>query len=266
MMAKKIVIRQLNEAEQLIETGQLIRLTWNMEPIPLHQALATIKNGGLILGAYMGEKMVGFTYSFPGFAAGRFYLCSHLLAVLPPYRGKNIGELLKQEQAKLAQELGYSLIKWTFDPLESRNAHLNLNKLRARGVLYSPNHYGELTDDINKDLPSDRLIIEWSLNDQPLERTKQIDEQFLLLKSDINQSPVKTDIYRQLKTFNSEIYFIEIPTNIQVLKQGNIHLANQWRLATREVFITLFNRGYEATDIILKGNDLSSYYVLRRIK
>lgn len=265
-MSENIYIRQLNEAEQLVETGKLIRLTWNMEPIPLHHALATIKNGGIILGAYIERKMIGFLYSFPGFVDGKSYLCSHLLAVLPDFRGKNVGEMLKVEQARLAREMGYSLITWTFDPLESRNAHLNLNKLRARGAIYSPNHYGELTDDINKDLPSDRLIIEWSLNNQPLEPIRQIDKRYILLESDSEQIPIKNYFDRHLKTNHSDTYFIEIPTNMQVLKQHNISLANQWRLATREVFITLFNRGYEATDIILKDNNLSSYYVLRKMK
>src|SRR5690625_1617990 len=211
MMSENIYIRQLNQAEQLVETGQLIRLTWNMEPIPLHQLLTTIKNGGIVLGAYIDEKMIGFSYSFLGFVDEKTYLCSHLLAVLPDYRGKDVGEILKIEQAKIARKLGYSLITWTFDPLESRNAHLNLNKLRARGTIYSPNHYGELTDNINKDLPSDRLIIEWSLNDQPLEPIQQIDERYILLESDSEQIPIKKNLDKHLELNHTEIYFIEVP-------------------------------------------------------
>src|SRR5699024_2652003 len=138
------------------------------------------------------------------------------LTVLPEYRGRNVGEMLKVEQATLAREMGYSLIKWTFDPLESRNAHLNLNKLRARGTIYSPNHYGGLTDNINKNLISVRLIIEWPLNEQPLEAIQEIDERYILLESDHNQIPMKTSIYKQLESYHSEIYFIEIPVNIQV--------------------------------------------------
>lgn len=263
-MAGNIEIRQLLTTEQLAKTQEVERAVWNMEPIPLHQTFTAIKNGGIALGAYDGDKMVGYVYGFPGFAEGKTYLCSHMLGILPGYRGKQIGETLKIEQAKVARRLGYSLMTWTFDPLESRNAHLNLNKLRARGAVYSPDHYGELTDDLNQGLPSDRLIIEWELHVEPLKPVRSLDKELLLLDVDSNHEPMLTKLFDQTSLPKSDVFFVKVPLNFQDIKRDNIDLANKWRLTTRRVFVHLFEKGFQATDIIVNKDRSWGYYVLRK--
>lgn len=264
-MAGNIDVRQLFTTEELAKTQEVERAVWNMEPVPLHQSFTAIKNGGISLGAFDGDKMIGYVYGFPGFSNGKIYLCSHMLGILPEYRGLQIGKLLKNEQAKIARELGYSLMTWTFDPLESRNAHLNLNKLRARGAVYSPDHYGELTDDLNQGLPSDRLIIEWSLNEQPLEPILSVQADNVLLDSDAKGDPHVTEAFQQDTLSLSNEYFVKIPLNFQDIKQDNIALAKKWRLMTRKVFVHLFEKGYHATDVIFSDDQSWGYYVLSRI-
>src|SRR5699024_188214 len=104
---------------------------WETEIVPPHQTITVVRNGGLMLGAYDGEKLIGFSYSFPGFANDERYLCSHMLGIHPDYRSRGIGRQLKEVQLKTARSMGYKKITWTFDPLETRNAYLNLSKLRG---------------------------------------------------------------------------------------------------------------------------------------
>jgi len=264
-MANNIEIRQLFTTEQLADTQKIERAVWNMEPIPLHQTFTAVKNGGIVLGAYVDKKMVGYVYGFPGFSEGKIYLCSHMLAILPEYRGKKIGETLKIEQANVARQFGYSLMTWTFDPLESRNAHLNLNKLRARGAIYSPNHYGELKDDLNQGLPSDRLIIEWELNEQPLEPIQSVEKDYLLLDVNAKDEPIMTKVFQQDNLPSSQVFFAKIPLNFQTIKRENFELATRWRLMTRRIFVRLFKDGYQATDVIFNDDYSWGYYVLRKI-
>ncbi|HLS07111.1 MAG TPA: GNAT family N-acetyltransferase [Bacillota bacterium] len=264
-MTGNIDVRQLFTTEELAKTQEVERAVWNMEPIPLHQSFTAIKNGGISLGAFDGDKMVGYVYGFPGFSNGKVYLCSHMLGILPEYRGLQIGKMLKIEQANIARELGYSLMTWTFDPLESRNAHLNLNKLRARGAVYSPDHYGELTDDLNQGLPSDRLIIEWSLNEQPLEPISSIQKDYVLLDIDANGEPYMTETFQQDTLPLSNVFFVKIPLNFQDIKQDNFTLAKKWRLMTRKVFVHLFEKGYQATDVIFTNDRTWGYYALKQI-
>lgn len=263
-MAGNIEIRQLLTTDQLADIQKIEHAVWNMEPIPLHQTFTAVKNGGIALGAYDGEQMVGYVYGFPGFSGGKTYLCSHMLGILSEYRGQQIGEKLKLEQANVARRLGYSLMTWTFDPLESRNAHLNLNKLRARGAVYSPNHYGELKDDLNQGLPSDRLIIEWDLHEQPLAPIQSVSQDQLLLDID-NNEPVITEAFHMINTTEEGPFFVKVPLNFQNIKQDDIEHAKNWRLMTRRVFVPLFEKGFQATDVVFNKGESFGYYVLRKV-
>jgi len=104
--------------------------------------------------------LVGVVY---GFATREAHvLHSHYMAVHPEYRGGGLGEQLKRSQAQWCLANGYTAMRWTFDPLQLTNAHLNLNKLGAIGVAYRENLYGTLGG-INGSLPSDRLVVLWDL-------------------------------------------------------------------------------------------------------
>jgi predicted GNAT superfamily acetyltransferase len=125
-MRSNVTIKLLKTLEEVRDMEKLERDVWKMDPIPNHQTLTAAKNGGILLGAYAGDEIVGFNYGFPGFRSPNVYLCSHMTGVYPNYQKRGLGRLLKEKQHETALEYGYSLITWTFDPLESLNANLNL--------------------------------------------------------------------------------------------------------------------------------------------
>lgn len=157
-----IEFRDLRTAEDLAPLPEFEKFIWggDSEMVSVNVLVATIEEGGMALAAYDGSSLVGVAY---GFATREpTVLHSHYLAVHPSYRGRGLGEQLKREQAAWCRAHGYTAMRWTFDPLQLPNAHLNLNKLGAVGVAYKVNLYGSLGG-INGSLPSDRLVVRWDL-------------------------------------------------------------------------------------------------------
>jgi predicted GNAT superfamily acetyltransferase len=131
--------------------------------IPRRVFVVAQRIGGQVLGAFDGDTMVGFAMSLPGYRDGRSYLHSHMLAVLPGYRNAGIGRRLKLAQRDDAILRGFGLMEWTFDPLEIKNAHLNIARLGAIVRRYQPDFYGPSTSPLQGGLPTDRLYAEWWL-------------------------------------------------------------------------------------------------------
>lgn len=256
-MTKQIKIKQLTMMQELYQAQEVEEAVWKMSPIPVHQTFTVLNNGGIILGAFAGEKMIGFLYSFPGFDGEQIYLCSHMMGILPEYREAGLGKKLKLTQYDIAREKGYTMITWTYDPLESQNAYLNLHKLGSVGAIYKMNYYGNMTDKLNQGLRTDRFQIEWHLDDRTNERPKRIDEAKLLIRINEHGEPIV-----DLEKYNAdgEYWFVPIPAYFQTIKQENIKLAKQWRRTTGEVFEKLFSHGYIAKDLIRNENDQFSYY------
>jgi predicted GNAT superfamily acetyltransferase len=119
--------------------------------------------GGQVIGAFEGKTMVGFAMSLPGYRSGKAYLHSHMLAVLPAYRNSGLGRRMKVAQRDDALKKGFERIEWTFDPLEIKNAHLNIARLGAIVRRYMPDFYGPSTSPLQGSLPTDRLVAEWWL-------------------------------------------------------------------------------------------------------
>lgn len=264
MVSNSIEIRMLTTMEELYEVQKIETEVWNMDPIPVHQTFTALKNGGILLGAFDGKKMVGFLYSFAGFEEGSAYLCSHMLGILPAYQTDGLGVKMKMKQAETARKLGYRLITWTYDPLESRNAYLNLHKLRGIGAIYKVNHYGAMKDELNQGLPSDRIQMKWFINETPDNQIYHYDRQKLLLDADANGVPMLTSFFKRSDWMRTDVSFVAIPMRFQKMKQTNFELAKQWRMETRLVFQTLFDEGFQATDLLLDRDQALSYYVLTK--
>src|SRR6202011_5083860 len=132
--------------------------------VPRELLLTMQQNGGLVHGAFRADgRLGGFCFAFLGMRNGQLRLCSHQLGVIPQFRGSGIGIALKQAQQQDALRLGYELVTWTFDPLEARNAYINLHRLGCIARVYDRNHYGSMEDDLNRGLTSDRFEAEWWL-------------------------------------------------------------------------------------------------------
>jgi predicted GNAT superfamily acetyltransferase len=131
--------------------------------IPRRVFLVAQRIGGQVLGAFDGDTIVGFAMALPGFRDGHPYLHSHMLAVLSDYRNAGLGRRLKLAQREDAIARGFELMEWTFDPLEIKNAHLNIARLGAIARRYKPDFYGPSSSPLQGGLPTDRLYAEWWL-------------------------------------------------------------------------------------------------------
>lgn len=167
----EIVIRRLETLPEFEEAVRLQKEIWgfrDIELLPLRLFVVASKVGGQILGAFDGERMVGFLLAIPGLKPGQgrpwTYLHSHMAGVLPEYRNRKIGRMLKLEQREMALAAGIRLVEWTFDPLEIRNAWFNIERLGAVVRRYVLNQYGVTTSMLHGGLPTDRCVAEWYLD------------------------------------------------------------------------------------------------------
>src|ERR1039457_1808434 len=139
------------------------------ELVPLRIFSLAPKIGGQVIGAWDGETLVGFAFSIPGIRSGQLYLHSHMLAVKEGYRDTGLGRRIKLFLREDAIARAYALLEWTFDPLEIKNAYLNLERLGAIARRYNINQYGITSSPLQGGLPSDRLIAEWWLKSKRVE-------------------------------------------------------------------------------------------------
>jgi predicted GNAT superfamily acetyltransferase len=164
--ADSVELRRCKGIEDFRACVALQKEVWNFsdaELVPLRMFVVADKVGGQVMGAFDGRQMVGFALSIPGTRSGHIYLHSHMLAVRKDHRNGGLGRRLKLMQREDALARGIELIEWTFDPLEIKNAYLNIEKLGAIARRYNINQYGITSSPLQGGLPSDRLIAEWWL-------------------------------------------------------------------------------------------------------
>src|SRR5712672_3141956 len=170
--SEAISIRRCQGLDELRACVALQKEIWNFtdaELVPLRMFVVAEKVGGQVMGAFDGKEMVGFALSVPGTRSGHLYLHSHMLAVRKDHRNGGLGRRLKLLQRDDALARGIELIEWTFDPLEIKNAYLNIEKLGAIARRYTINQYGITSSPLQGGLPSDRLIAEWWLKSTRVE-------------------------------------------------------------------------------------------------
>lgn len=287
-------IHILTQPSEFLAVEELQRKVWpgsDIEIIPSHLLISSCKHGGLCIGAYSKEnQLVGFVYGLPGIYSTpdgpRLMHYSHMLGIHPNFRDQGLGFLLKRAQWQMVRKQGVDRITWTYDPLLSKNAHLNITKLGAVCNTYHIEYYGELRDGLNIGIPTDRFEVDWWVNSRRVERklSRQVRRQLDLAhylsaeaqiinpsKLDENGYPVPGELQLPFelkedlldKDEYPAILLTEIPANYLELKEYDKSLSFAWRLHTREIFINLFRHGYLVTDFIyLKGTRPRSMYVL----
>jgi len=272
-----VEIRHVQTIDELRACEDLQFHAWRMpeyrEVVPLHLLVAGQKAGGLLLAAFDGSRVVGFVFGFPGRTReGRPYHYSHMMAVAPDLQGRGIGWQLKcaQREAVLAQGLDRTC--WTYDPLEVRNAHLNIAKLGAVCRTYLRDLYGSMTDGLNAGLPSDRFQVDWWIAGRRVaERLARrggagvAEPGAWALPGVETAGGLRAPGSLNLDTGQARLA-IEIPANYQAVKSVDRDLALAWRLATREALEACFAAGYVAVDLVwLRGDPGGrAYYVLER--
>jgi len=177
--ADAIVIRKCHQLDEMRACVALQKEVWNFSDadlVPLRMFVVAEKVGGQVIGAFAGNEMAGFTLSVPGARGGHSYLHSHMLAVRKQDQNAGVGRRIKLFQREDALARGFELIEWTFDPLEIKNAYLNIEKLGAVARRYTVNQYGITSSPLQGGLPTDRLVAEWWLKSKRVESLLQTGE------------------------------------------------------------------------------------------
>lgn len=226
-----INIRAVETIAEFRAVEELQKEVWgipDLDVVPLTHLIAAKAAGGVLLGAFDREALVGFVYGFVAQDDGEIAHHSHMLAVKQAYRNFNLGCKLKfaQREAVLAQ--GINLITWTFDPLQSLNAYFNFSKLGVISDRYLINFYGEEAASFLHQSGTDRFWVKWILNSERV--VKRLD---------------KTDVPREDL---ADKLSIEIPGDINALQQHNPGLAREWRERTRRAFTEAIEAGYVVID------------------
>jgi predicted GNAT superfamily acetyltransferase len=164
-------VQALGDFERCVEIQLAVWGYSDGDLIPKRVFIVANSIGGQVIGAFHRDEMVGFAMALPGYRDGKSYLHSHMLAVLPGYRNAGLGRRLKLAQRDDAVGRGFDRMEWTFDPLEIKNAHLNIVRLGAIARRYLRDFYGPSTSPLQGGLPTDRLVAEWWLRSDRVRRT-----------------------------------------------------------------------------------------------
>ena len=275
-------IKLLENSDEMAQVEDLQRIVWpgsETDVVPGHILLTFAHNGGLVLGAFEGGVLRGLLFGFPGiyFTADgpRPKHCSHQMGIHPDARDKGIGYSLKRAQWQIVRKQGLDRITWTYDPLLSRNGHLNIGRLGAVCSTYVNDLYGSMRDGLNAGLPSDRFQVDWWVNTRRVQGCMNSNHgpelkltDYLAANAQILYPVTSKDAYFQpagdMQVPEANLLLAEIPSDFISLKKDDFELALAWRLLTRHVFETCFSAGYIVTDFIFEkeGERQRSYYVL----
>lgn len=246
-----VVIRDIDSIAEVHAVEALQKEIWgipDIEVVPLTQLVAAKTSGGVLVGAFDAENLIGFAYGFVGQERGAWVHHSHMLAVRPEYRSHDLGFRLKLAQRERVLAQGIRVMTWTFDPLQSLNAYFNINKLGVIADRYYANFYGEDAASFLHRNATDRLWVSWLLdNDRVIERLKRsasIDappDLPRLVEVDADEGPRLDDMDEGL---SSDRISIEIPADINAVERRDLELAHEWRTATRRAFTRALNAGF----------------------
>lgn len=239
MQTATVTIRHIDNVADIRAVEQLQKEVWgipDLDVVPLTQLVAAKEAGGTLIGAFDDDVLVGFVYGFASFEFGKHAHHSHMLAVKPEYRNHDLGRRLKLAQREQVIAQGIDLITWTFDPLQSLNAHFNFNKLGVVADRYLPDFYGDEPASFLHQTGTDRLWVSWFVS-----------EPSFPLVFDSNDSIT-----------------IEIPGDINSLVQQQPQTARKWREETRHAFMEAIKAGYVVVGFT-RENDVGKYLLQRSV-
>jgi predicted GNAT superfamily acetyltransferase len=272
-----IVIRDLDSFDDLKKVEKLEQEVWGLsdrDVLPLTMAVATKAAGSIWVGAFDGAQLVGFVFGFLGMEDGRLMLHSHMLAVRDPYRRLDLGYKLKSAQRERALAMRVPLMTWTFDPLQSRNAHLNFSKLGVISSCYKVDFYGPETSSVLHRNSTDRLWVKWPMSSRRVQQRLQghdsrnevmdaLSRLVPLIRFNADGKPVRTDLPAALAR---QRIAIEIPSDIGSIEAKDSDLAKEWRQATRWAFQEALQSGFFVAEFCrtVRGQQGPSAYVLEK--
>ncbi|MGA8150501.1 MAG: hypothetical protein WB952_06090 [Terriglobales bacterium] len=277
-----VILRNLESFDDLKQAEALEKEVWQLSDLdttPLTLAVATKEAGAIWVGAFDGEKLVGFAFGFLALEHGCLSLHSHMLAVQASYRNLELGYKLKlaQRDRVLAMRIGdlrVNEMTWTFDPLQSKNAHLNFTKLGVIAETYRVDFYGPETSSVLHRNSTDRLWVKWPIASRRVQdrlqgrdpRAEMLDALKTLtplVQFNGDGKPVRTDLEAALRR---QRIAIEIPGDIVSVEGKDPALAREWRLQTRWAFTEALKAGFLVADFCrtVRGQQGPSAYLLEK--
>jgi len=252
-----ITIRDIKTIAEMREVEVLQKEVWGVDDLDIFPAMGLrplIEIGAVLIGAYDGQELVGFVFGFPGLVNGKPIIHSDMLAVKASHRSLGLGYLLKLAQREAALKLGVNEITWTYDPLQSRNAHLNFGKLGVICDRYEVNFYGETSSFLHS-TGTDRFWVTWLLaSDRVVQRT----EQHILPELDhvqLSGFPRLIRVGPNGQPLNEEVQDVVPSLAIEIPTELSSETALKWREATRNAFADSIARGYFVEDFYVNESD-----------
>ena len=242
-----VVIRDIETLEEMHEVEQLQREVWGVEDLEIYPALALKPQkevGATLIGAFAEGRMVGFVFGFPGILDGETIIHSDMLGISPAYRSNNLGYLLKCAQRDAAIKLGVKRITWTFDPLQSRNAHFNFSKLGVIADRYYIDYYGVTSSFLHR-YGTDRLWVTWILDDESVKSPP----------ADIEGLPHLVRVGENVEPILNAEPITDTRVVIEIPRELNEH-QKLWRMATRDAFTRALEQGF-----IVRGFYKGKYFL-----
>lgn len=267
-----IIIRDVHEPAEIRELEELQKEVWglpDLDVVPFAHLVAVKEAGGVLVGAFDGHTPVGFIYGFGSYEHGQFAHHSHMLAVKPAYRNHNLGHTLKLAQRQRVVAQGVKFMTWTFDPLQSLNAHFNFTKLGVVADRYFVNFYGEDAPSFLHRNGTDRLWVTWPLLKERDEAASSFESQAThqvpIVGIGLDESPTCNSLVESLAY---EQALIEIPSDINQLQQRSEKHALVWRDVTRWAFTKAIAAGYLVVGFSRqkRGEQVFGVYLLSRAR
>ena len=266
----QLTVRTLEGYEELTACSHLQLEVWGetyFDAVPPAILVVVQKIGGVVGGAFdASNKLVAFVFGLPGDRNGRHVHWSHMLAVLPEWRGLGVGAMLKAWQKDLVLTQGLTHMHWTYDPLESINAHLNLNRLGALPEEYVLDLYGDgSSSTLNNVIGTDRFVLVWHLE----EADRLAYQARFAPLGNWHQAPLAVGQEGGVP-FNppawpdAAMVRIEIPVSIQEVKAEAPEAARAWRTCTRKAFQHYFGAGYGVLGFKHDSSTGRSFYAMCR--
>jgi predicted GNAT superfamily acetyltransferase len=261
-----IEVRPLKSPQEFRQAIEVQRSAWGMpdlEVIPTRILIAISRNSGIVLGAFDGDRLIGYSFGFLARDKYGLYLYSHHTGVAKEYEGQGVGFLLKMKQREYALKMGLSRIKWTFDPLQARNSYFNFTKLGAVARVFYQNYYGELFDELNYGLPTDRVVAEWFIKSKRVENRSS----GKIVAPALEDAQVSLEVYRgrpRLVRVYAPKVILKIPSDINKVKARNPRLALSWRMSLRRALSFYLGKGYIACHYVRIDENYGAHVLLKK--
>jgi predicted GNAT superfamily acetyltransferase len=262
--AASVTIRQITSIDEYRACVVLQQDIWGTEfdeTVPGSILQIASEVGGLTVGAFAPDgTLVGFVFGLIGMHGAEIVHWSHMLGVREAARNSGIGGRLKDYQRAELARRGIARVYWTFDPLQARNAHLNLNRLGAHVIDYAVNRYGLTRSPLHYGLATDRLIVMCPTTDAPSRILPHADEHAPILSA----FPRPGDLTFEANGAGPSIALIEIPADLEHVVARAPEAAATWRASTRLHFQWALRAGYTITGLSRHPDTTRAFYVIAK--